>query len=110
MQKERGLPLRQILPNRRDSRILDVWFNNERYHVSYSRDPRGTDIREVFIHGPKVGSDIDAISYTVGVTLSIALQRGATLEELSHSVARHPNGEAADFIGYIIDTLRKEPL
>lgn len=52
---------------------------------------------------------MDSVSFTVGVILSIALQRGATLEELSHSSARDPSGEASDFIGYIIDVLQKEP-
>lgn len=103
---------RKALPNRRESCILDVWYNNERYHVSYSREPGptypSTPIKEVFIHGPKVGSDADSLSFTMGVALSIALQRGATLDELSHSVARHPNGDASDFIGHIIDTLKKE--
>jgi len=103
---------RKVLPNRRESVVLDVWHNEERYHVAYSRDPGAgypnTPIREIFIHGPKSGSDLDAISLTVAVILSMPLQRGATLDELSHSAARLPDSNAADFIGTVIDTLRKE--
>ena len=101
--------MRNRLPNRRESTILDVFYLNERYHVSYSRFPEG-HIGEVFIHGPKVGSDMDAVTFTSGVVLSIALQRGATLDELSLSAARLPDGSAADFIGHILDVLKKEPL
>lgn len=106
------MDMRKVLPNRMESVVLDVWYNDERYRVAYSRSPGpgypDTPIREIFIHGPKSGSDLDSISFTVGVILSIALQRGATLDELSHSVARLPVGEAADFIGHVIDTLKEE--
>ena len=99
--------MRSRLPNRRESTTLNIFHNNERYHVSYSQFPDGA-IGEVFLHGPKVGSDMDAVTFTTGVILSIALQHGATLEELSHSTARFPDGSAADFIGHIIDVLIKE--
>ena len=95
---------RQRLPNRRPSTTLDVWHNNERYHVSFSKDTDNV-IREVFVHGPRAGSDLDALAFDIGVALSLGLQHGATVGSLLHSMARLEDGSNASFVGRILEAL-----
>jgi hypothetical protein len=99
--------MRQRLPNRRQSTTLDVWHHNERYHVSFSKDDSNC-IKEFFVHGPKSGSDLDSIAYDIGAIASVCMQWGAPLGELRNTLSRLPSGEAASFVGSILDAL--EPL
>jgi hypothetical protein len=101
--------MRKRLPNRRTSFVTELWFNNERWHISHSRDANGLGrIREVFLNGAKTGSAIADIAYSTGTTISIALQYGTPLEELAHSVCRLPDGSPADLIGAVLDHLIEE--
>jgi hypothetical protein len=95
---------RQRLPNRRPSTTLDVWHNNERYHVSFSKDADNV-IREVFVHGPRAGSDLDALAFDIGVAISLGLQFGARIDDLRHSMARLEDGRSASFVGKILEAL-----
>ena len=99
--------MRQSLPPRRHSTTMDVWFLNERYHVSFSKDDANR-IREVFIHGPRAGSQMDALAYDIGVALSLGLQYGAAVADLRHSMARLENGDQASLVGAVLEAL--EPL
>lgn len=96
--------MRNRLPNRRESRTLDVWHNYERYHVSYSRDANNR-IAEIFMHGPKVGSQLDSIAYDLGVGLSVALQHGACVDELLASASRLEDGKPASVVGAVLEAL-----
>ena len=95
--------MREKLPNRRESRTIDLWHKGERYHVSYSRND--TRIAEVFMHGPKAGSDLDALSFDVGVAISLALQYGTDICDLRKSVARLEDGQPASIVGAVLDRL-----
>jgi hypothetical protein len=44
---------------------------------------------EVFIMGPKAGSSVEAVARDASVILSIALQYGAPVEVLQHSITRN---------------------
>jgi hypothetical protein len=101
--------VRKRLPNRRTSWVTELWWNCDRWHVSYSRDADGLGrIREVFLNGAKTGSAIADIAYSTGTTISIALQYGVPLDELAHSVCRLPDGSPADLIGAVLDHLIAE--
>jgi hypothetical protein len=100
--------VRNRLANRRNSATSEFRFNEERYHVTYSRYGWFGPIAEVFIVGPKRGSNMDAVSYSVGTTISIALQHGVELTELAHSVCRLEDGMPADIIGAVLDHLITE--
>ena len=95
--------MRERLPNRRESRTLGLWHQRERYHVSYSRN--GTRIAEVFLHGPKAGSALDAIAFDIGVALSLALQSGTDICDLRKSVSRLEDGQPASIVGAVLDRL-----
>lgn len=99
--------MRNRLPNRRQSTTLDVWHQNERYHVSFSKDDFNR-VKEFFVHGPKSGSDLDSIAYDIGAIASVCMQWGAPLGELRNTLSRLPSGDAASFVGSILDAL--EPL
>lgn len=96
--------MRERLPNRRPSTTLNVWHNQERYHVSFSKDA-SNGIREVFIHGPKAGSALDALAFDIGVAISLGLQFGATVDDLRHSMARLEDGQSASFVGKVLESL-----
>jgi hypothetical protein len=100
--------MRQRLPNRRNSAVTDVIFHEERWHVAWSRYGWFGPIAEVFVRGPKSGSHMDALGYSIGTTLSIALQHGVPLDELAHSVCRLEDGSPADIVGAILDALIAE--
>ena len=91
-------------PNRRETETIEVWWHNQRHHVSVGRFPNGK-VGEIFIHGPKSGSDTDSLAYSIGTSLSIALQHGATVEELAKSVARGPRGGPACLVGAVLDCI-----
>lgn len=103
---------RERLPNRRQSRVITVEYNNENFHVTYSREqsmPFAGPIKEVFAHGYKVGSDLQSFMISTFTAISIALQCGASLEELAHGCARGTNGEPTDVVGAILTALLAEP-
>lgn len=69
--------------------------------------------REIFIDGPKDGTDMAAIVSDASVLISLSLQSGVTAEAMSHSIARIPDPmdgpatEPASVIGAAIDALVK---
>ena len=99
--------MRERLPNRRESTILEVWHANHRHHVSYSLGTNGR-IAEVFAHGPKAGSEADSILASACASISISLQHGVPLEELASATERLEDNQPADIIGRILVTLLKE--
>jgi len=56
------------LPNRRESTVEDLYFNGERYHLSYSS--LHGKVWEVFISGPRAGTDLYAICCTAATLIS----------------------------------------
>lgn len=96
------MPDRQKPDARRESETLDVLYKGGRWHVTVSRFPSGAP-QEVFLHGPKAGSDLDAISYSVGVLISFALQHGASLADVVAALPRLEDGTPADFVTAILE-------
>lgn len=92
------------LPNRRQSDTFDYWYNNNRYHVSYTVTDRG--IQEIFVHGAKIGSDEDSSLATVAAIISIALQHGVPYSELEQTALKLEDGANADLYGSILTAVR----
>lgn len=97
---------RQKFPNRRDSRLFDFHFKGIDWKISYSRLPDGR-VGEIFLHGGKSGSDVDALRYSIGVILSHLLQHGADIKDILPSLPRLPNGHHAEIIGAILREIEK---
>jgi hypothetical protein len=62
-------------------------------------------IGELFIHGAKVGSQLEAVVYDLAVVTSIALQYSAPIDVLRHAVIREQNGAPSTILGAVLDKL-----
>jgi hypothetical protein len=79
------------------------------YSVTVGFDVERNAIGEVFTHGAKVGSAMDAILDDACVTLSLLLQHGVEPSALAASMGRLGDGKtAASIIGTLADLLARE--
>jgi hypothetical protein len=58
---------------------------------------------EVFVHGVRTGSSLDALLADACVVVSCLLQHGVEPRELAHSMGRLGNAEPASIIGAVVD-------
>lgn len=98
---------RRRLPNRRPIDTTKLSVGGQTYFISLGIDPTAADVREVFLAGPRDGSQLGALAQDAAVLISIALQHGLSAEALSKSVARLPDGEPASIIGATLDLVRQ---
>lgn len=103
--------MRTTLPTRRPSVALQAEWGGHAITVSAGYHPDTGAISEVFADAPK-GGHMQATLADSCVLISIALQHGVTVAELSKSLAREPdllrgNGETlpASPVGTILETL-----
>ncbi len=91
-------PTRRQLPNRRLSEIHDIQVAGRAYSVGVSFFGDGA-IGEVFISGPKVGSEMDAVLADGAILASLGLQFGVPPAALAKTMSRLSTGpwEAATF-------------
>ena len=75
--------MRQKLPERR---LSVTRLMGDEYHVSFGWDPRTSALREVFIKGSRIGSDMEMLLDNASVVLSLALQYGVPVDQLVHSL------------------------
>ena len=100
--------LRERLPDRRESETYDVHFGGKRFHVTLGRYPDGRPA-EVFLHGHKVGSDLDLLFDDVAVLFSRLLQHGDTPDALAAGLGRLGDGQApASLLGTVAAALAGE--
>lgn len=110
--------MRERLPSRRRSETFDIVHEDTSgakspylLTVGLYDDDR---IGEVFIDSPKNGSTLGLICHDAAVVISIALQHGASIEELRASVARQSddilaNGHAPQsVIGSVLDEMARK--
>lgn len=96
---------RQRLPNRRACETYEFERDKLKYTVSYGRSHNGGPIKELFINAGKSGANIESLMCDASTAISVALQNGATPEELAHSITRNPDGSPASPIGQILDDM-----
>ncbi len=78
-----------------------------KYVSSYP--PKIGNTSEVFFSGrTKPGSDMDSLLYDQGVTLSIAIQSGTSIEDIARSVSRTESGMSASVVGAMVDVVSNE--
>jgi len=76
--------------------------------ISYSPLPSGR-IGEVWVNSVNdTEKQVNVDTHDTCVTLSLALQHGCTLEQLSRSILRDNRGRPQGFLGAVLDALRKE--
>lgn len=65
-------------------------------------------VREVFISHHKLNATLDTLARDSGILLSIALQHGASLPDIAHSLSRETDGRPQTPIGSVVDALLRE--
>ena len=99
---------RQRLPSRRQAETVDIKVGGNVYQLSigYYDDGR---IGEVFLGGPRSGSDMQGLLADLGVVISRLFQHGDTPSSLAVGMARLGDGTTpASIVGVIADVLAKE--
>ena len=95
---------RERLPARRQCETVDLHYGGQRFHLTIGQYDDGRP-GEVFLHGAKVGSDVDGLCGDVAVLISRLLQFGDDPASLAAGVGRLGNGDPASIIGAIADVL-----
>jgi hypothetical protein len=93
---------RQRLPDRRAAETVQVEHGGTRFMVTIGFYPDGRP-GEVFVHGVRTGSSLDALLADACVVISCLLQHGVEPRELAHSMGRLGNAEPASIIGAVVD-------
>jgi ADP-ribose pyrophosphatase YjhB (NUDIX family) len=98
--------MRRVLPHRRLCTTFDLVHRDRRWTISVGYFDRAEhEPAEVFIDGPKVGSELEASSRDSAVLFSIALQFGAPIDILAHALTREEDRSPSTIIGAIADRL-----
>lgn len=85
--------MRQKLPNRRPcvTETIEVCDHPgavpQRYHLSIGFDPETGVPRELFLSGPKTGTQLAALAHDGSILASIALQNGMSARRLVQSLS-----------------------
>lgn len=95
---------RERLPQRRRSETVTFVHINTRYEgtAGFYDDGR---VAEVFLHGPKAGSDLEAVARDAAVTTSLALQHGVPLDTIRAALTREPDGTPAGAMGVLLEKI-----
>lgn len=100
---------RHKLPDRRPAVTMELVHDFRAYSVTIGFDIATGRIGEVFTHGAKIGSSMDAILDDACVALSLLLQHGVEPAELAASMGRSGDGHTpASIIGTLADLLKRE--
>ncbi len=95
---------RRTLPNRRTHEVVEFDHGGVRFVAGVGRFLDGT-VAEVFMSAGKPGCQAENSARDAGILASLALQHGATVDDLRHSLVRLNNGAAAGPIGALFDLL-----
>jgi hypothetical protein len=104
---------RRRLPNRRAAENIEIANpiqpgSKVRFVISIGRDPETGALAEVFVNSSDVNSVVDIAARDAATLISIALQHGATVDELASAMARGEQGEAHGMAGALLDVMRAE--
>lgn len=96
--------MRTQLRNRRPHLNETLRWGNVAYDVGFGFDETGK-VREVFMSGAKVGSEMDGLLADLGVLASLLLQYGPTAADVHGHLGREPaapGDAAASIIGLVM--------
>jgi hypothetical protein len=95
---------RERLPNRRAAMTIGIEHGGQQFTVTVGFYPDNRP-GEVFTHGIKTGSSLDALLADACVLVSVLMQHGITPVELASSTGRQGGGGPASVIGAVLDLL-----
>jgi hypothetical protein len=98
--------IREVLPNRRAAETQEFERDGVRIKVTVGFRPDG-QIGELFINADRANSMLDVLLSDAAIIASIAIQNGASVRQLAHSVKRDGAGLAASMIGQVLDRIAK---
>ena len=93
---------RTRLPDRRAAETVALEHDSARFMVTIGFYPDGKP-GEVFTHGARSGSNLDALLADACVVVSCLIQHGVELHDLAISMGRLGNAEPASIIGAVVD-------
>jgi hypothetical protein len=93
---------RARLPDRRAAETIEIEHLGMRFTVTIGFYPDGKP-GEVFVHGTKTGSTLDALLNDACVLVSLLMQHGIEPKDFATSMGRLGNAEAASIIGAVVD-------
>lgn len=99
--------LRKKPANRRPAVTHRLVTETGKYHVTLGYDLESLKICEVFIAGPKAGSEMQSLLDDAAVLLSLALQYGLPHAQLLHSLCSGRAEGAASLLGQVVELLHE---
>ena len=101
--------VRQRLPNRRPNQTAELIYDGAPYSVTLGFHPTTGKVREVFCHGARTGSHMDALLDDASILLSLLFQHGVNPASVTHSMGKvSAEGEPASIIGALTNLLAQE--
>src|SRR6185295_18765727 len=94
--------MRVRLPDRRFAETVMLEHSGTRFMVTIGFYPDGRP-GEVFTHGARSGSNMDALLADACVVVSCLIQHGVEPHNLASSMGRLGNAKAASVIGAVVD-------
>ena len=104
--------------NRRAHETVAVELEGQRYKIGLGRElicdgscggqKRFGKIIEVFFNAQKVNSPIDVLVGDAGIVLSMLIQHGGPIAEISRAMKKHPDGSPASLLGLAMKYLIEE--
>jgi hypothetical protein len=95
---------RNRLPNRRASVSSSFERDGARFEMTAGFYPDGRP-GEIFLNADRANSLLDFLMSDAAILASIALQYGASLDELRHALKRDTRGQANSPIGEALDRM-----
>lgn len=95
---------RELLPDRRAAESFEIEAKGITYTATLGFYDDGR-LGEIFLCGPKAGTDVEINARAAAVVTSIALQYGATPEVLRHGLPRNEDSRSLSPIGVVLDML-----
>jgi hypothetical protein len=90
------------LPDRRAAETIQIEHNGTRFILTIGFYPDGRP-GEVFTHGIRTGSSLDALLADACVVVSCLIQHGVVPRDLAASMGRLGSTEPASIIGAVVD-------
>jgi hypothetical protein len=101
---ERDAPGRDRLPDRRSAISTSFERDGARFEMTAGFYPDGRP-GEIFLNADRANSLLDFLMSDAAILASIAMQYGASLDELRHAMKRDTRGEASSPIGTALDRI-----
>jgi hypothetical protein len=95
---------RKRLPHRRAAETIAFERDGARFEMTAGFYPDGR-LGEIFLSADRANSLLDFLMSDAAILASIAMQYGATLEELQHAMKRDSRGKPSSPIGEALDRI-----